>query len=118
MLTIRLTRVGKKKEPFYRLIISDKRRDPWGHALEILGSFNPKAKERVAILKTDRIKYWLSVGAQTSSTVHNLFVDQKILDEAKIKNSKAKPGKKKALLQASAKKAEPVATPKEEVKTA
>ncbi len=47
MLTIRLSRIGKKKKPMYRLIISEKARDTYGKALEILGSYNPFSKELI-----------------------------------------------------------------------
>ncbi|MBI4812354.1 30S ribosomal protein S16 [Candidatus Falkowbacteria bacterium] len=87
MLTIRLSRIGKKNKPLYRLIISEKSRDPWGRALEILGSYNPHAKNLQA--RTDRIKYWLSKGAKMSPTVNNLLVDKKIIESKKVKASKA-----------------------------
>lgn len=79
MLTIRLQRLGKKNAPTYRLVISEKARDTQGKNLEILGSFNPHAVEGGLIPNTDRIKYWLSKGAQTSSTVHNLFLKAGII---------------------------------------
>jgi len=64
MLTIRLSRVGKKNMPMYRLIISEKSRDTYGKSLEILGSYNPHTKELQA--KADRIKHWLSMGSGMS----------------------------------------------------
>ncbi|MCC7522535.1 30S ribosomal protein S16 [Candidatus Uhrbacteria bacterium] len=79
MLTIRLTRVGKKKQPLYRFIISEKARDPWGKALEILGSYNPRMVPPAVTLEKERIQYWISKGAQTSDTVHNILVDQGII---------------------------------------
>lgn len=88
MLHIRLTRVGKKKQPTYRLIVTEKGRDPWGKALEILGHYNPRTKEKAAVLKTDRIKYWLEKGAQTSNTVHNLLLREGILSGKKKKSVK------------------------------
>lgn len=85
MLTIRLSRVGKKNLPMYRLIISEKGRDPYGRALEILGSYNPHSKDLQA--KGERIKYWLSKGAQMSPTVNNLLLDKKVIDGKKVKAS-------------------------------
>ena len=73
MLTIRLSRIGKKKQPMYRLIISEKARDPYGRALEILGSYNPFTKE--IDVKKDRIEYWLSQGSGMSPTVNNLLLE-------------------------------------------
>jgi len=81
MMTLRLTRIGKKKRPLFRLIAIDKARDPWAIAKEILGTINPRTKERA--LKTDRIQHWLSVGAQPSDTVRNLLIDEKILEGKK-----------------------------------
>lgn len=87
MLTIRLQRLGKKNAPTYRLVISEKARDTQGKNLEILGSFNPHAKENGLAPNTERIKYWLSKGAQTSSTVHNLFLKAGIIGGEKKKKS-------------------------------
>lgn len=91
MLSIRFTRVGKKKQPSYRLIVVDKHKDPWGKYLELLGNYNPRSKQ--AVLKAERIKYWLSVGAQASATVHNLLIKQGIISGIKkraVKISKAR----------------------------
>ncbi len=93
MLTIRLSRIGKKNKPMYRLIISEKARDPYGRALEILGSYNPHTKDLQA--KADRIKYWLSQGSGMSSTVNNLLIEKGIIEGEKVKASKPKKKKKK-----------------------
>ncbi len=85
MLTIRLSRVGKKKLPSYRLIVSEKARDPWGTHLEILGQYDPMAKPRKIAFNADRIKYWISKGAQTSATVRNMLIDLKIIEGEKVK---------------------------------
>ncbi|MFA5185951.1 MAG: 30S ribosomal protein S16 [Patescibacteria group bacterium] len=83
MVTIRLSRVGKTKQPSYRLIVSEKSKDPWGKYIENLGLYNPLAKPPVIDFKADRVKYWISKGAQASETVWNLLVDQKIVEGAK-----------------------------------
>jgi small subunit ribosomal protein S16 len=85
MLSIRLSRTGKKHQPSYRLIVVDRRRDPWGDYLENLGFYNPLVKPKVAQFKADRVKYWLSVGAKATPTVWNLLVDQKIVEGKKMK---------------------------------
>ena len=87
MLSIRLSRVGKKKQPSYRVIVSDSKKDPWDRYLENLGTYNPMTEPKEIKLKADRIKYWLSVGAQASPTVHNILVDQKIIEGEKIRAS-------------------------------
>lgn len=94
---IRLSRVGKKKQPSYRLIVSEKTKDPWGDALEFLGFYNPRTEPATVNLKKERIQHWLSKGAQTSATVHNLLVNEKILTGPKVKASKIKKSKKEAL---------------------
>lgn len=96
MLTIRLSRVGKTKQPSYRLIISEKARDPYGQNLEILGSYNPFTKELNC--QADRIKYWLKCGAGMSATVNNLLISKNIIQGQKVKASKS--GKKKAVVEA------------------
>lgn len=85
MLTIRLSRVGKRKQPLYRLIVSEKSHDPWGRALEILGQYNPHTAPATVTFKMDRVKFWISQGAQTSDTVWNLLSDLKIVDGPKRK---------------------------------
>ncbi|MFH1192459.1 MAG: 30S ribosomal protein S16 [bacterium] len=99
MLQIKLSRIGKKKMPTYRLVILEKGRDPYGNTLEILGNYNPRAKK--GEFKIDRIKYWLSKGAQTTDTVTNLFIANKIIEgktkksykikKSKLKNQSSKP---------------------------
>lgn len=83
MLTIRLSRVGKKKQPEYRLVISEKTKDPWGDVLEYLGHFNPRTNPATVNFNIERIKYWISKGAQVSDTVKNILIDQKILESEK-----------------------------------
>lgn len=83
MLTIRLTRVGKKKDGSFRVIVIDsKRKVQAGNYLEMLGSYDPRVDK--AQLNAERIKHWLSMGAKTSDTVHNLLISQKIIEGKKI----------------------------------
>ncbi len=91
MVVLRLTRVGKKNHPTFRLIASDKHKDTLGSYLELLGSYDPHATPSRIEFKADRIKYWLSVGAQPSDTVHNLLVEKGILTTAKRVIAKAAP---------------------------
>ncbi len=76
----------------YRLIISEKTRDPYGRALEILGSYNPHSKDLK--VKADRIKYWLEKGSGISPTVNNLLIEKGIIEGEKMKASTAKKKKK------------------------
>jgi small subunit ribosomal protein S16 len=114
MLKIKLSRIGKKNKPMYRLIISEQARDPYGNSLEILGSYNPHTKELKT--KPDRIKYWLSQGAQMTPTINNLLVEQKIIEGEKVKASKAKTKKKQVAESAEDKPAAVAATAPEEAK--
>ena len=96
MLKICLSRVGKKKQPSYRVIVLEKAKDPWGDYLELLGQYDPRSKPKKVELNAERIKYWISKGAQPTPTVHNLLVDQKIIEKDKVKASSGKTRKKKA----------------------
>ena len=83
MLTIRLSRVGRKNDPSFRVIVVESKRKPQpGNYLEMVGSYNPKTS--IVDLKADRIKHWMSMGATISDTVHNLLVTHKIIDAKKI----------------------------------
>jgi small subunit ribosomal protein S16 len=83
MLTIRLSRVGRKNDPSFRVIVVDsKKKTKTGNYLEMVGSYDPRV-DRVD-LKADRITHWMSQGATVSDTVHNLLVSQKIIDTKKI----------------------------------
>jgi len=83
MVKICLSRFGKKKQPTYRIIVVDKRRDPWGGYLENLGTYNPRTEPKTIALKEERIRFWLERGAAPSTTVWNLLVDAKIITEKK-----------------------------------
>ena len=100
MLVIKLSKVGKTNKKMFRLIISEKSRDPYGNALEILGSYNPYSKELAA--KADRIKYWLGKGAKLSDTMHNFLANDKVIEGKKINVlPKKKPTQKKESLNAA-----------------
>lgn len=90
MLMIRLARTGKKKQAYFRLIVSEKTKDTHGDYLEVLGHLNPHTKDRQVQLKAERVKYWLGQGAQPSPTVHNLLVDNGVLKAAKLRVWKPK----------------------------
>lgn len=86
MLTIKLSKIGKKNKKVFRVIISEKGRDPFGDSLEILGSYNQYHKELQ--VKADRVNYWLSKGAQMTPTVNNLLVEKGIIEGKKVVSSK------------------------------
>jgi small subunit ribosomal protein S16 len=84
MLKIRLKRVGRKHDPSFRIVVTESARGPKsGKYLEMLGSYDPRRDN--PSIKTERVRYWISKGAQVSNTVYNLLIDQKII-EGKKKN--------------------------------
>lgn len=85
MIVIRLSRVGKRKQPSYRMVVQDKLKDPWGKFFEIVGEYNPRTKPKTLKLKEESIKAWLAKGAMCSPTVHNLLVDAKLIAGEKHK---------------------------------
>ncbi len=89
MLTIRLTRRGKKNQPFFRVVVIDKKRSAsGGRAVEELGYVDPLTKRKS--LKKDRILHWIKNGAQPSATIHNLLISEKIIEGKKIHVAKVK----------------------------
>ena len=82
MLKIRLQRTGRKNNPAFRIVLTDsKNAAKSGKFKEILGSYDLKKGE--IVIKEDRIKHWMGVGAQTSDTVHNFLVDKKVIQSKK-----------------------------------
>ena len=85
MLKVRLKRVGRKNDPSFRLILTESTRGPKsGRVIEMFGSYNPHAAQDTAVIKAERILYWISKGAQVSPTVHNMLVNNKILTGKKV----------------------------------
>ena len=110
MLVIRLRRVGKKNQPAFKIIVTEKKKAPTkGVFLEEVGFWNPLTKER--ILKIERIKYWLSVGAKPSDTLHNMLISEKVIEGEKIK--KHRKSKKQEEKKEEGKKEVKTETPKE-----
>ena len=72
MTVIRLTRMGRKKRPFYRIVVTDssKRRD--GGWIESIGYYNPLKETREVKFDEERLNYWISVGAQMSDRVKKI----------------------------------------------
>lgn len=73
MVRLRLRRVGRKKQPSYRIVAADKESPRDGRFLEIVGFYNPRTEPSTINLKEDRIFEWLSNGAQPSDSVESLF---------------------------------------------
>ena len=94
MVKIRLMRMGKKKQPFYRIVAIDSRVARDGKYLDNLGTYNPRTEPAALMINSERAFYWLSKGAKPSDTVHSLLRRQGLMmrwhlqklgmDEAKI----------------------------------
>ena len=78
MVRIRLARGGAKKKPYYRIVVADQRCKRDGRYLERIGFYNPMVKENRIELDAERLKHWLSVGAQPSARVGKLMKLAKI----------------------------------------
>ncbi len=114
MLAIRLTRIGKKNSPAYRVVVADKKRAVQRKFIEVLGHYNPALKPKQLGINKERAVFWINRGAQPSATVHNLMVDLGILDK-KVNKTYAK---KKAEEVVSGKPVAAEKTEETEVKTA
>ena len=76
---IRLTRMGSKKKPFYRINVADSRAPRDGKFIETVGTYNPLIAENQVTLKEERIMEWLNNGAQPSDTVRNILSNAGIM---------------------------------------
>jgi len=90
MLVIRFHRTGKKNQPFFKIVVTEKRRAATSALyVEEVGFYNPLTKEKN--IKEERVKYWLSKGAQPSDTVYNLLISAGIIQgKKKPKHNKPK----------------------------
>ena len=83
MLMMRLQRVGRKNDPAYRIVVTDKRSGPKSNKhVEQVGSYHPKTKH--FIIDGEKVKKWLSQGAQASPTLHNLLISKKVIEGKKV----------------------------------
>lgn len=89
MLVIRFNRTGKNKRAAFRVAVQEHTVAPGGRHVEVVGSYDPHTKQ--AVFKADRVKYWLSQGAQASESVHNLLVREKVIEGKKREKKIPKP---------------------------
>ena len=78
---IRLTRMGSKKKPFYRINVADSRSPRDGRFIETVGTYNPLVAENQVTLKEERVMEWLNNGAQPSDTVRNILSKAGVMKE-------------------------------------
>ena len=95
MVKIRLTRMGDKKSPFYRIIVADSRAPRDGKSIDIVGTYNPLSEPAEIKIDAEKAKHWLAVGAKPSDTVKAMFVNAGIIENAKKAPAKTKAVKKK-----------------------
>ncbi|MBR2614160.1 MAG: 30S ribosomal protein S16 [Clostridia bacterium] len=93
---MRLTRMGDKKSPFYRVVIMDSRTARDGAYIDKIGHYNPLTNPAEIVLDADKAKDWLSKGVQPTETVKNLLVKAGIIEQSKkLSPSKTKQRKSK-----------------------
>ena len=73
MLSIRMTRVGSKKKPFFRVVVSEARSGLLGDVIENVGTYNPRSKPAKVEINKERIQHWISNGARPSDSVRTLI---------------------------------------------
>jgi small subunit ribosomal protein S16 len=100
LLRIRLSRIGKKKQPAYRLVVADSRAPREGAFLKIIGHYNPLTQPVTLTVKEDEAVYWLQKGAQPSETAAKLLTRLGVMEKAgkapvKYEGKKVEPAPKK-----------------------
>jgi small subunit ribosomal protein S16 len=73
VLMIRLSRMGARKKPHYRIVVIEKARARNGRPVEVVGTYNPRTNPASVEMKRERVEYWVSKGAQMSERVNKLF---------------------------------------------
>ena len=96
MVKIRLSRVGKKKQPSYRLVVADVKSPRDGDFIEIIGHYNPRTEPATIVIDEDKARQWLSRGAQPTERVSILLGKAGITEMPKINFSKKPPKAEKA----------------------
>lgn len=86
MVKIRLTRMGAKKKPFYRIVVADSRSPRDGRFIEIVGNYDPLKKDALINVDEEKVINWILKGAQPTDTVRSLLSQKGIM--AKIDNAR------------------------------
>ena len=82
---MRLTRLGDKKSPFYRIVVIDSRKARDGEYFDLIGTYNPLTQPAVLNIDVDKAKKWLSNGVQPTDTVRALLVQKGLIEAKKIR---------------------------------
>jgi small subunit ribosomal protein S16 len=91
MVKIRLRRMGAKKQPTYRFVVTDARSPRDGRFIEIVGHYNPRTEPKTVVLDEDKVKAWLAKGAQPSDPVRRLLAARGLVERGPIPETKRKP---------------------------
>ncbi|MCQ2742635.1 MAG: 30S ribosomal protein S16 [Bacilli bacterium] len=89
---IRLTRIGRHKDPFYRIVAADSRFARDGRYIEQIGTFDPLAKENAVCINKELALKWLNLGATPSDSIRTMFSKEGIMAEYAANKAKAKKG--------------------------
>ena len=93
---MRLTRLGDKKSPFYRIVITDSRNARDGAYIDKVGHYNPTTVPAEVVIDADKAKDWLAKGVQPTETVRALLLNAGVIEKSdKLSPSKTNPKKKK-----------------------
>lgn len=79
-----MSRHGAKKKPFYRIVVADSEAPRDGAFIEVVGTYDPRAKSNAVVLKNDRIQHWIGKGAQPSETVGHLLKKNQVAAPASV----------------------------------
>ncbi|HMD03132.1 MAG TPA: 30S ribosomal protein S16 [Candidatus Baltobacteraceae bacterium] len=95
MVKIRLRRMGAKKQPTYRFVVTDARAPRDGRFIEIVGHYNPRTEPKTVVVDEVKVKEWLAKGAQPSDPVRRLLAQKGIVERGPIPTTKRAPKSKK-----------------------
>ena len=85
MIVIRLSRVGKRNQAIFRIVVAEKEKSAKGKFIESLGTYNPRSEKDKIKIDSERIKYWIEKGAQPSLTMSGILKKEGILPEKLVK---------------------------------
>ncbi len=87
--------MGAKKQPTYRFVVADSKSPRDGRFIEILGHYNPRTEPKTLVVDQEKVKQWLSKGAQPSDPVRRLFAELGLVERGPISETKRAPRAKK-----------------------
>jgi small subunit ribosomal protein S16 len=88
---MRLTRMGDKKSPFYRIVVTDSRNARDGAYIDKVGHYNPTAQPAEIVIDVEKAKDWIKKGVQPTETVKNILVNKGVIEKsAKLSPAKTK----------------------------